>query len=144
MSKYCMKCGKEHPDDANFCVNCGYNFAPQPVIYAPPSTEKKPVPGRGFGIASMILGFVSCYLSLVSFILFFVWLNVRDNYVLRMLSRYFLFFAAIQSLITISLAFISRIKNYKRQSTVGLIIGLICFGINVLLLVLFYTRFSPF
>jgi hypothetical protein len=26
MAIYCSKCGKQHPDDANFCMGCGHPF----------------------------------------------------------------------------------------------------------------------
>ena len=29
---FCMKCGTEMPDDANFCLKCGYNFKEVPVV----------------------------------------------------------------------------------------------------------------
>ena len=70
---YCSKCGHPNDDNTTFCTNCGAPLtegtandqaqpavqpqAPQqPMPQVQPSTS---VPGKGLGIASMVLGIVS-------------------------------------------------------------------------------------
>ena len=44
MSKYCPTCGTQIPDDANFCMKCGYDFRKiqtgAPVAAAPVQAQK--------------------------------------------------------------------------------------------------------
>ena len=46
---YCMKCGTQLPDNANFCIKCGYSFnnIPQsPPVMNVPLTETRIVPAK--------------------------------------------------------------------------------------------------
>ncbi len=72
---FCTKCGTQLPENAAFCPGCGVSVNPQfqqapqepngqqPAyqVYAP---VKKKVPGRGFGIASMVLGILGLMTAL--------------------------------------------------------------------------------
>ncbi|MBQ3215447.1 MAG: DUF4190 domain-containing protein [Oscillospiraceae bacterium] len=77
---FCPNCGAQNADNAPFCANCGSRFeqqAPAAPTYAPPvapayapTTGYVPAavsnPGKGVGIAAMILGILSlvlwCYI----------------------------------------------------------------------------------
>lgn len=71
---FCRKCGTQMSDDSNFCTVCGVQRLPtapgqptcqpvpqqtfsqapqQPIVYVKPK-----IPGRGFGISSLVLGIV--------------------------------------------------------------------------------------
>ena len=72
MSKTCTSCGKDLADEMNFCPACATAVAEtvsmQQLQYAQQPTQlqrTKPskVPGRGFGITSMILGIIGLILS---------------------------------------------------------------------------------
>ena len=56
---FCQNCGKQNPDGIAFCANCGAALngaAPvAPVAPVAPAT----VPGKGLGIASMVVGIIS-------------------------------------------------------------------------------------
>lgn len=59
----CPECGKEISDKAFSCPNCGYQPNNTNTQY------KKIIPGRGFGISSMVMGILGAlygYLALTS------------------------------------------------------------------------------
>jgi len=58
---FCRQCGKEMPNEATFCNNCGMPVGMvQPLVYVKPK-----VPGRGFGISSMVLGIIGFVYSFI-------------------------------------------------------------------------------
>lgn len=59
---FCPKCGTENSNDALVCTNCGNQFEQRTVV-APTSN-----PGKGLGIASMVLGIVSLALFCVIYL----------------------------------------------------------------------------
>ena len=69
---FCPNCGAQNADNATFCGNCGATFqqqapvapvAPAPgYIPAPVYGAPASVPGKGLGIASMVLGILSLVL----------------------------------------------------------------------------------
>ena len=74
---FCKNCGSQLPDGVAFCTACGtpVPVAPQaPVMPQPPMAPQAPVnpyaqpivPGKGLGVASMVLG-------IVSLVLFCIW-----------------------------------------------------------------------
>lgn len=78
---FCPKCGTQNKDDARFCATCGNPMStnPEPTTYTPPAptapavslaypqpkVTPAPLPGKGLGIAAMIVGIASltmfCY-----------------------------------------------------------------------------------
>lgn len=65
---FCKNCGAQCPDNAAFCANCGATFqqaAPQQPMYQQPM-QPVTVPGKGLGVASMVLG-------IISLVLFCIW-----------------------------------------------------------------------
>ena len=69
---YCKSCGEFCNDGATFCTKCGQKLNETdhsiPVYEAPPvyTAEETKTPGKGLGIASLILGICSvvcCYVN---------------------------------------------------------------------------------
>lgn len=61
---FCQNCGQQNPDGTTFCANCGSALNGAPVAPAAPVAPVAPVapaavPGKGLGIASMVLGIVA-------------------------------------------------------------------------------------
>jgi len=77
---FCSKCGMQLPDNSRFCSKCGVEICTAEVNqtrqnpyqqhqYYVPVYTKPHKPGKGFGIASMILGiFAAIYASMLSLI----------------------------------------------------------------------------
>ena len=65
MNKFCTNCGNELNENAVFCVKCGVatNNVVTPVI-------KPKQPGKGLGIASMILGILATFYSICALFIF--------------------------------------------------------------------------
>ncbi len=128
---YCSKCGHPNDDNTTFCTNCGAPLtegtandqaqpavqpqAPQqPMPQVQPSTS---VPGKGLGIASMVLGIV----SLVFFCV--------------------LYLAIPCAIVGIILGIVSRNQAKKAgaptgMSTAGIVCSAIALGILVIVLIL--------
>lgn len=64
----CPRCGTHNYDGTYHCTRCNTPFLAQPIYVATPVYEKKPVPGRGLGVASMVLGILSIVLFCVWFL----------------------------------------------------------------------------
>lgn len=65
----CSKCGRDNAQGAAFCAGCGAPLATssfQQPMYGQPMMMGMQVPGKGLGIASMVLG-------IVSLVLFCIW-----------------------------------------------------------------------
>lgn len=133
MSKYCPKCGKALPDDANFCTNCGYEFASRVLYNVPPVIEKKPIPGRKFGIASMIIGLSTYEVSLFSAVMLFINFEIyavvtthggsAGNTSFTTFAFFLAGVIAVLSLLAIIFGHMALAKKYKKQAIVGLISG---------------------
>ena len=78
---FCQKCGANFPDGNNFCPSCGtsvitananqsqqqYQQPNQPNHQYGAVNQKPKVPGKGFGIASLVLGICAVLLYLSPF-----------------------------------------------------------------------------
>ena len=127
---YCSKCGHPNDDNTTFCTNCGAPLteetANEQVESAQPQAPQQPmpqtqpsasVPGKGLGIASMVLGIV----SLVLFC--------------------FLYIAIPCAIVGIILGIVSRNQAKKAgaptgMSTAGIVCSAIALGILVIVLIL--------
>lgn len=147
MSMFCTNCGTEIAENVNFCPVCGKNITvsvQQPVYVIVPPVKNQPIRGRVQGIISMIIGFVNCYCTFIGLLLFVSYLSLDSSGLphasVKIYVLFFLFISMILSLIAVTLGTISRRKNYKRQSTVGLICGYCNFAlviITAILLIIF-------
>ena len=74
---FCPSCGAPVSNGSHFCTSCGTPIAapaPQPALVPvvalsqpqPQPASKPSVPGRGLGIASMIMGFASIHCLVIS------------------------------------------------------------------------------
>lgn len=66
---FCSNCGTQNEDGLNFCTRCGHalNASGQPQqVYQQPQT----VPGKGQGIAAMVLGIIALVFFCVWYICF--------------------------------------------------------------------------
>ncbi len=57
---FCTNCGTAYTEGAVACPNCGYPTGSQPQVQYVQYVKPK-VPGRGFGITSMVLGIVGLF-----------------------------------------------------------------------------------
>lgn len=102
-----------------------YSPAPQP--------QKVKVPGRGFGIASMVLGIIAV---LNAFSLLMVDLStgtitvLDDNYTqgaaafgLKFILTFMIVFVGILTLLSVIFGIVSVVKGYKKTSIAGLVMG---------------------
>ncbi len=57
MSKFCQRCGNELPDDAQFCIKCGYNFSGNNnmVYTVPQGSSPLPVKKKGGCLKGLII-----------------------------------------------------------------------------------------
>ena len=67
---FCPNCGMNQPDGSRFCQNCGTPFAGAPYTAQPPvyMAVKPKIPGRGMGIAAMVLGIIGLVYGFYFFI----------------------------------------------------------------------------
>jgi hypothetical protein len=69
MNNFCTKCGSPLAEGSMFCTQCGNPVGaqqPYPPTYY--NAVKPKVPGRGFGISSMVLGIIGLFYSFVYFL----------------------------------------------------------------------------
>ena len=57
MGKFCSNCGNKIDENADVCVKCG--------VFVKDVKIKNKVPGRGLGIAGMVVGIVGIYYALI-------------------------------------------------------------------------------
>ena len=70
MANFCSSCGNPITEGTAFCPSCGaacggirpQNMVPQQVIYV-----KEKIPGRGFGITSLVLGIIGLVYAVILF-----------------------------------------------------------------------------
>lgn len=58
----CRNCGTDCPDGAMNCVTCGAPLYAEQQYYAQPAPQNTKNPGKGLGIAGMVLGIISLVL----------------------------------------------------------------------------------
>lgn len=64
MTKYCSNCGNKINENADVCLKCGILINNQQSDFI----SKPTVPGKGLSIAGMVLGIISAFWALISFL----------------------------------------------------------------------------
>lgn len=120
---FCKNCGANCPDGAAVCPNCGTSLGggfqqppvqPNPGRYYPQPQE---VPGKGLGIAAMVLGIIACVLCCVWYV------SIPCGII-----------AAVLGGVSLSKAKAVGMKN--GMATTGITCGCIALGLTILFLVL--------
>lgn len=119
---FCKNCGANCPDGAAVCPNCGSNLGgfQQPPVqpnqggYYPQQPE---VPGKGLGIAAMVLGIIACVLCCIWYV------SVPCGII-----------AAALGGVSLSKAKAVGMKN--GMATAGIACGCIALGLTILFIVL--------
>lgn len=117
---------------------------------------KQKVPGRGFGIASMVLGIIA---AVYGFILLFMTLGAKDvstvtnsyssavggmvNYGFSIALIVYAVFDGILALLALIFGIVSVVKKYKKQSIAGLIMGGISMVIVIFAIITAATMKKP-
>ncbi len=140
---FCQNCGTQLSDGASFCANCGTAVATasQPTVnqtvvqpIAQPVVMVKPkIPGRGFGISSMVLGIIGV---VYGFILLINTANFMDTEQLPLILVY-------SSLSILSLCFAPAAfkRGYRNGVSIsGLFMGII--GVAFFLFAFFGVAFG--
>lgn len=134
MAKYiCMGCGRKYENWQNFCTNCGCML-------------KKATPGKGFAIAGLVIGILSCFYAFV-YTLYFGTLSLvakiqpyiyQEHYANEWFMKYSSFVLIIvAAAISITLSFIAVKKgNVSKITSVSRIISLIALSIGVFIFIL--------
>lgn len=130
---FCYKCGTQIHEGGEFCHCCGtpavqQQYQPQTQPQYPPQNYiyvKPRVPGRGLGIAGMVLGIIGLPYSFVAFIaaldyaMTYPYSSTGDDIVA-------VIFLAVFPILAVSLAGSGRHKGYKcGVSTSGIVMGVI-------------------
>ncbi|MGC8993002.1 MAG: zinc-ribbon domain-containing protein [Thermoplasmata archaeon] len=71
MTKICPRCNTENPDNAVYCIKCGYKFGEEQDIQN--KNEMINEPGKTTGIPIYIWVVLSLVFSIISFIAFLIW-----------------------------------------------------------------------
>lgn len=115
MGKFCTNCGNKIDENAIVCVKCGVPTDNYPI--------KKKIPGRGLGIAGMVLGIIGTYYSVIYFIISFI-MFISQTYVENeaiMLAIIFNFWPIVIGIVGLCLS-IAAIKQNKLKITMAGII----------------------
>lgn len=70
MANFCANCGNSLAEGTAFCPKCGVacgGTQPQNVVYQQVVYVKEKIPGRGFGITSLVLGIVGLVYAVILF-----------------------------------------------------------------------------
>ena len=125
---------QQTPPQQNYYQPYGQNMygQPQPVQYAAQPVPKKKKPGKGFGIASLILGIIAIVNS--GILMLITWStgtldtqnNTDDRYVASGISIAVIFFiclVALLALLSLIFGIISLVKGNKGTAIAGLIMS---------------------
>jgi len=144
---FCKNCGQQLPDDTKFCPECGTatDLAPQNAYYHTQAVYVKPtIPGKGLGIAAMILGIIGVFASfsslenLISDVDYIKSIKHASDYFQSLCSRYLFdfFMNCVSSVLAFCFARSSREKGYTGgMCTAGLVLGVIGIFLNLAFLI---------
>ena len=134
---YCFHCGTQIEDSATVCPAC--NKA-QPIAQYPTSTSfvyiKPKIPGRGLGIAGMVLGIIGsvyCLPMLSSSATISTALGQHLDLIEKIAAIIAYLIYAIPSILALTLASVGRKKGYRTGvSMAGVVMGIIGISATVL------------
>ena len=109
----CPECQKRISDRAFSCPNCGYQLN---IEYAP---YKRPIPGRGFGIASMIMGiFALLYVFSVLRVVIQIQKIERNSVIVAVLVPF------VFTVLSLVFGYVSHTRGYNKGiKKAGIIMG---------------------
>lgn len=127
MNKFCIDCGNELTENAQFCIKCGAAVNGTISNNVTPVVKPKQI-GKGTGIASMVLGIIAAFDSFCSLFIF-VCLLASGEYFIGIEKLAFGFvFLTIPIILLItggSLGIASRSKLKNGINLTGLILNLV-------------------
>lgn len=142
MSKLCPHCNSviaDYEGVCPYCGNCtsqpyqqGYYMPPQQYInYAAPVPVRRGTPGKGIGIASMILGIVG--IVFCAFVLLFMMIAYVSVNPFAALSAglIFLLVGAPAVLLSFIFAIAGLAQGYRRHAVAGFVLSFVCIVIIV-------------
>lgn len=121
----CPECGKEISDQAISCPHCGYPLQSDTTVVV----IKKRTPGRGFGIAGMILGIFGVVYSFVELLAL---LTIRTEDTFKESGVFFgIFFAAV-GLLALVFGVTARMQGHKAAKSIAAItLGCITVALSI-------------
>ena len=128
----CPECGKEISDKALSCPNCGYSLNSNEnynISYQEYFVKKK-TPGKGFGIAGMVLGIIGVVYSTMLLLSTFSLLMTESVGVADELFKSGMIgmgvYMMIFGILALTFGCVSRSRGYKKgQSTAAVALGII-------------------
>lgn len=146
---YCNNCGTQVNENAKFCENCGQALNNQKHVFPPyynyqypqyQYTVKPKVPGRGFGITSMVLGIIGLiYAFYIVLLVGSILASARVNS--GYMASFLFVIIFFSSLSIMASAFSAAAKNrgyvnsISASGTIMGVIGLIIYSILVIMVI---------
>ena len=125
----CTECGKEISDQAKMCPNCGYPL------------KKK---GKGFAVASLVLGILSCFYTYTfcfAFLMERIAASISTTNIQQGINEMkygVLPLIIVVSSLAIVFGFISHKDGCKlRKKTAGIVMGIVSIVVSVLFAIIF-------
>lgn len=132
MSKFCSHCGKEVNENAVVCVNCGC------AIDGTLITKTK-IPGKGLGIASMVIGIIAVFYGMFSMLISTVIISLDEFYYFEEKIAFAIicnFLPIVLSIIGLSLGCSSIFKTKTGMNITGIILNAITLLISIICITL--------
>ena len=139
----CPECGKEISDKTLSCPNCGYplNSNENYNISHQEYFVKKKTPGKGFGIAGMVLGIIGVVYSTMIFLSTLGTLMVESGGAVNELFKSGMIgmgvYMMIFGILALTFGCVSRSRGYKKgQSTASVALGVITIVLCLAIIIL--------